>query len=82
MRIVMVISILCAVILSACGNLRGEPNYNYVDNLCSNGKGRKGYKRNRYYDKEFAEGIREFKADRYHSNYDQEIWFFKCERKF
>ena len=30
-------------------NLRCEPNYNYVDNLCSNGKGRKGYKRSRNY---------------------------------
>ncbi len=61
------ISILCTVMLTACGmyrkstkkaeTLRCEPNYNYVDNLCSNGKRKKkGYKRNRYYDKRVRRG--------------------------
>ena len=68
----------CIGVNEKSGNLRGEPNYNYVDNLCSNGKGRKGYKRNRYYDKEFADGILIFKADGYYCNYYKEIRFVRC----
>ncbi len=86
------ISILCTVMLTACGNVsestkRAETSdvsqtTTTLTTSAATAKEEKGYKRNRYYDKEFAEGIRDFKTDRYHSNYDQKIRSVRLFGKF
>ena len=76
MRKVMVISIICAVILSACGNVSETAETSEVSQTAVTVTSAKE-------EKDTSEAATTtFKTDRYHSNYDQEIKSVRLFGKF